>query len=88
MMDLTKLDTREFAELINEKVETIRELLRDNAHLGYTNKPYDNCVLAVANATVREDNKEIVAKYLYTNLFNRYEHRFYDTRGYSITLRG
>lgn len=87
MMDLTKLNTREFAELINENTETIRELLRDNAHLGYTTKPYDNCVLAVANTTVREDNKEIVAKYLYTNLFNRYEHRFYDTRGYSITLR-
>lgn len=86
-MDLTKLDTREFAELINENTETIRDLLRDNAHLSYTTKPYDNCVLAVANARVREDNKEIVAKYLYTNLFNRYEHRFYDTRGYSITLR-
>ena len=87
MMDLRQYTTKEFAEAINENVETIQDLIRNNSHLGYTNKPYYNTVIAVQNSTVKESNKEIVAKFIYTNLFNRPEHRFYDTKGYTITLR-
>ena len=83
MMDLRKLTTKEFAEAINENVDVIRDLMRNNDHLGYTDKPYYHTVVAVQNSTVRESNKEIVAKFIYTNLFNRPEHRFYDTKGYS-----
>lgn len=86
MLDLRKYTTNEFAELIKEDVDTIRSLMRNNDHLGYTDKPYYHTVMAVQNSTVKDSNKEIVAKFIYTNLFNRPEHRFYDTKGYSITL--
>lgn len=86
MLDLRKYTTNEFAELIKEDVDTIRSLMRNNDHLGYTDKPYYHTVIAVHNSTVKDSNKEIVAKFIYTNLFNRPEHRFYDTKGYSITL--
>lgn len=85
-MDLRKYTTNEFAKLINENVDTIRGLMKDNDHLGYTNNPYYHTVVAVQNSSVKDSNKEIVAKFIYTNLFNRPEHRFYDTKGYSITL--
>lgn len=87
MMDLRQYTTKEFAEAINENAETIKDLMRNNSHLGYTNKPYHNTVVAVQNSTIKESNKEIVAKFIYTNLFNRPEHRFYDTKGYTVTLR-
>ena len=87
MMDLTQYTTKEFAEAINEDAEVIKDLMRNNDHLGYTDKPYYNTVIAVQNSTIKDGNKEIVAKFIYTNLFNRPEHRFYDTKGYGITLR-
>jgi hypothetical protein len=87
MMDLRNYTVKEFAEAINENTETIKELMRSCNHLSYTNNPYENTVTAVKNSTVKEGNKEIVAKFVYTNLFNRPEHRFYTTRGYSVTLR-
>lgn len=78
MMDLRKYTVKDFAEAINEEPTTIQTLIRENIHLGYTTKPYDNVVIAVNNSTVREDNKEVVAKFLYTNLFNRPEHRYHE----------
>lgn len=87
MMDLRQYTTKEFAETINEDVEVIKDLVRNNDHLGYTDKPYYHTVMAVQNSTIKDNNKEIVAKFIYTNLFNRPEHRFYDTKGYGITLR-
>jgi hypothetical protein len=87
MMDLTKYTVKEFAKVVGEDTATIQDLMRNNNHLGYTNKPYYNTVVAVQNSAVKESNKEIVAKFIYTNLFNRPEHRFYDTKGYSVTLR-
>ena len=77
MMDLRKYTVKDFAEAINENAEVIQDLMRNNDHLGYTDKPYYYTVMAVQNSTVRESNKEVVAKYIYTNLFNRPEHRFY-----------
>ena len=87
MMDLRQYTTKEFAEIVNEDVEVIKDLMRDNDHLGYTDKPYYYTVKAVQNSTIKDSNKEVVAKFIYTNLFNRPEHRFYDTKGYGITLR-
>lgn len=87
MTDLRNYTTKEFAEVIGENAEIITELMRNNDHLGYTDKPYYYTVMAVQNSTIKDSNKEIVAKFIYTNLFNRPEHRFYDMRGYSITLR-
>ena len=87
MMDLRQYTTKEFAETINEDVEVIKDLMRNNDHLGYTDKPYYHTVMAVQNSAIKDNNKEIVAKFIYTNLFNRPEHRFYDTKGYGITLR-
>ena len=87
MLDLRQCTIKEFAEAINENVEVIKELMTNNRHLGNTNKPYEYTVTAINNSNIKEDNKEIVAKFIYTNLFNRYEHRFYDTKGYTITLR-
>ena len=77
MMDLRQYTTKEFAEIINEDAEVITELMRNNDHLGYTDKPYYHTVMAVQNSTIKDNNKEIVAKFIYTNLFNRPEHRFY-----------
>ena len=87
MLDLRQCTVKEFAEAINENAEVIKELMANNRHLGNTNNPYRNTVIAVNNSTIKEGNKEIVTKFIYTNLFNRYEHRFYDTKGYTITLR-
>ena len=87
MMDLRNYTTTEFAEVINEDAETIKELMKNNDHLGYTDKPYYHTVMAVQNSTIKNSNQEIVAKFIYTNLFNRPEHRFFDTKGYSVTLR-
>lgn len=87
MMDLRQYTVKEFAGIINEDVEIIKDLMRNNDHLGYTSKPYYNTVIAVQNSAIKDSNKEVVAKFIYTNLFNRPEHRFYDTKGYSITLR-
>ena len=87
MMDLTKYTTREFAEMINENADVIIDLMRNNDHLGYTNNPYYYTVMAVEKSTIKDNNKEIVAKFVYTNLFNRPEHRFYDKKGYSTTSR-
>lgn len=87
MMDLTKYNVKEFAEAINEDVEVITELRRNNDHLSYTNNPYANVVSAVLASSIKDSNKEVVAKFIYTNLTNRPEHRFYDTKGYSVTLR-
>lgn len=87
MLDLREYTVKEFAEAINENTTTIKELMTNNRHLGNTDKPYGYTVMAVNNSNIKEDNKEIVAKFIYTNLFNRPEHRFYDTKGYTITLR-
>lgn len=77
MKDLRQYTVKEFAELINEETETIQSLMRANDHLGYTDKPYYHTAIAVQNSTVKDNNKEIVTKFIYTNLFNRPEHRFY-----------
>ena len=87
MLDLRQCTTKEFAKAINENAEVIKELMTNNKHLGNTNKPYEYTATAVNNSNIKEGNKEIVAKFIYTNLFNRYEHRFYDTKGYTVTLR-
>lgn len=83
MMDLRNYTTKEFSEVIGEDVEVIKELMRNNDHLGYTDKPYYNTMMAVQNSSIKDSNKEIVAKFIYTNLFNRPEHRFYDRKGYT-----
>ena len=83
MMDLRQLTTKEFAEVIGEDVEVIKELMKNNDHLGYTNNTYYHTVMAVQNSSIKESNREIVAKFMYTNLFNRPEHRFYNGRGYA-----
>ena len=87
MLDLRQYTVKEFAKVINENITVIQDLMKNNDHLGYTDKPYYYTVVAVQNSIIKDNNKEIVAKYIYTNLFNRPEHRFYDTKGYSITLR-
>ena len=87
MKDLIKYNVKEFADAINEEAEVITNLMKNNEHLGYTNNPYANVVSVVLASSVKDNNKEIVAKFIYTNLFNRLEHRFYDTRSYSVTLR-
>ena len=87
MMDLRQYTTKEFAEIINENVEVIKDLIKNNNHLGYTDKPYYHIAIAVQNSAIKDSNKEVVTKFIYTSLSNRPEHRFYDTKGYSITLR-
>ena len=88
MLDLRNNTTKELAEAIGENVEIITDLMKNNSHLGYTNKPYYHTVIAVQKSEIKDNNKEIVAKFIYTNLFNRPEHRFYDTKGYTVELRG
>ena len=83
MTDLRNYTTKEFAEMIGEDYNTVYNLMKNNDHLGYTNNPYYHTVIAVEKSDIKDCNKEIVAKFMYTNLFNRPEHRFYDTRGYS-----
>ena len=86
-IDLRDYTVKEFAEMIDEEVETIKDLMKNNDHLGYTDKPYYHLVNAVQKSTVKDNNKEIVAKFIYTNLFNRPEHRFYNGRGWGPTMR-
>ena len=83
MTDLRNYTTKEFAEMIGEDYNTVYNLMKNNDHLGYTSNPYYHTVRAVEKSDIKDCNKEIVAKFMYTNLFNRPEHRFYDTRGYS-----
>ena len=83
MMNLTNYTVKEFAELINENEDTILDLMANNRHLGYVNKPYEGVEQVVEKSTIKDENKKIVTDYIYTNLFNRYEHRFYDKKGYS-----
>ena len=80
MLDLRQYTVKEFAKVINENITVIQDLMKNNDHLGYTDKPYYYTVVAVQNSIIKDNNKEIVAKYIYTNLFNRPEHRFYDTK--------
>jgi hypothetical protein len=87
MMDLRQYTTEKFAEAINEDAEVIIELMRNNSHLGYTDKPYYNTLMAVERSSIKDSNKEVITKFIYTSLTNRPEHRFYDTKGYSVTLR-
>lgn len=77
MIDLTKYDVKNFAEVINENEDTILELMANNRHLSYVNKPYEGTQEAVEKSAIKDENKKIVTDYIYTNLFNRYEHRFY-----------
>ena len=77
MMDLRQYTVVEFAKEINENAEVIKDLMRNNDHLGYTNSPFYYTVKAVQESAINEKNCEIVSKYIYTNLFNRPEHRFY-----------
>ena len=86
MKDLRNYTVKEFAEIINEKAETITSLMR--ANVSYTNKPFESITETVKNSNVAEENKGIVADFIYANIFNRPVHRFYDTKGYSVTLRG
>lgn len=86
MLDLRKLTTKEFANEIGEKFETILKLMSDCSHLSYVNNPYACIVEYVTKANISNYNREIVAKFIYTNICNRPEHRFFDTKGYSITL--
>lgn len=88
MLDLRKLTTKEFAELINEDFDTIYKLMKDCSHLGYTDKPYAHIVENVQRANLVNNTQEIVAKFIYTGICNRPEHRFYNGRGYGIELRG
>ena len=87
MLDLRQYTVKEFAKVVNENETVILNLMRNNSHLGYTDKPYANTVVAVQNSEIKDGNKEVVAKFIYTNLFNRPEHRFYDTKGYTVTLK-
>lgn len=77
MMDLREYTVKEFANAINENMEIISQLMRESRYLGYTNNPYDNTVKAVQKSSIKDCNKEIVAKFIYTNLSNRPKHRFY-----------
>lgn len=86
-IDLRNLTTQEFAEMIGEDYRVVREIIRDYSHLSYASNPYYNVVTAVQKTVIKESNKEIVAKFVYTSLFNRPEHRFYNGRGYGIELR-
>lgn len=88
MLDLRELTTKEFAEIINEDVNTIKALLMDCLYLGNTDKPYYYISLNVQKSNIPSDKMEIVAKFIYTGIFNNPTHRFYDTKGYSVGLRG
>lgn len=87
MTDLRKYTTKEFTQIIDDDFNIISNLMRECSHLGYTNNPYYNIMVNVQNSGVKNSNIEIVAKFIYTSICNRPEHRFYDTKGYSITLR-
>lgn len=87
MLDLRNYTTKEFATLIDEDFNTIYNLVRECSHLGYTNNPYYNIMMNVQKANVKNSNVEIIAKFIYTTIYNNPIHRFYDTKGYSITLR-
>lgn len=86
MLDLRKYTVKEFVRVINDDFDIIRDLMRNCSHLGYTNNPYYNIMVNVQNSDVKNSNIEIVAKFIYTSICNRSEHRFYDKKGYSVTL--
>ena len=83
MMNLRNYTVKEFATMINENEETISEMLLNNRHLSYVTNPYEGVQQVVEKSTIKEENKTIVCNYIYANLYNSYEHRFYDKKGYS-----
>lgn len=87
MLDLRKLTTKEFSQIVEIDFETMSDLMRDCSHLGYTNTPYAHIMKKVSNANIKEIAMEIVAKFIYTSVCNRPEHRFYNGRGYALELR-
>lgn len=87
-IDLRKFTTKEFAEMVNVNLDAIRDLMRNCLHLGYTNTPYENIVKEVQKTNLAESKHEVVADFLYTSIYNNSEHRFYNGRGWGITLRG
>lgn len=88
MIDLRNLTTKEFAEMIDVEYVIVFDLMGECSHMSYVNNPYASIIARVQKENIPNDKKEIVANFIYTNICNRYEHRFYNGRGWGITLRG
>ena len=76
--ELRNYTVNEFAKEINENETVIRNLINNNQHLSYVSKAYENVTKVVKNSKVAEENREIVAQFIYVNLFNSPAmHRFF-----------
>ena len=71
MMNLKNYTVKEFANEINENVDTMMELMQKSRTISYTNKPLENVVKMVNKSNIKEANKDIVTKFVYFNLYNR-----------------
>ena len=87
MRNLKDYTVKEFATLINENAEYLKDLMLNSKSISYTNKPYKNLCDMVEISKIKAENKDIVVDYIYASLYNRPAHRTYSTRGYSVTLR-
>ena len=89
MLELNKITVKEFAEIIKVDNEIVMNLMRECQTCSYTSKPYDNIKAKVQTIKFDDDTKDIIAKYIYCNMFNVHSARTFDShRGWGITLRG
>ena len=71
MMNFKNYTTKEFANKINENVDTMMELMQKSRVISYTHKPLENVTKMVNNSNIKDENKEFVTKFIYFNLYNR-----------------
>lgn len=86
-IDFTKYTVAEFAEMIGEDSATLKTLMSDCKSCSYVNNPYEAIVAEVKKSKVKENNIEIISKFIHANSFNNSSHRFYNGRGWGTTLR-
>jgi hypothetical protein len=71
MMDFRNYDFKEFSNEINENYNTISDLAYACRSMSYTNKPFENVTARVNKSNIKDENKEVVSKFIYFNLYNR-----------------
>ena len=71
MINFRNYDYKEFSNEINENYETIIELASACRSMSYTHKPLENVTARVNKSNIKDENKELVTKFIYFNLYNR-----------------
>lgn len=71
MMNFKNYDYKEFSNEIKEDYNTIIDLAIACRSMSYTNKPLENVTARVNKSNIKEENKTLVAQFIYFNLYNQ-----------------